>query len=91
MSEQPFARDQARTFTTGPYLGGYVFVLTSPVAAGGTANVDHPMRVKARHVEVVGTPLGEYPARVCFAANTAARATVRFESAQSAGAALWIW
>jgi hypothetical protein len=91
MTEQPFARDQAKAFTTGPFLGGYVFVLTAGVAAGGSVNVDHPMRVLARHVEVVGQPLNEYPSRVTFSANTPARATVKFESAQSAGAALWLW
>lgn len=91
MTEQPFARDQGKPFTTGPYLGGYVFILTAPVIAGGTVAVSHPLRVNLRHVEVVSTALNEYPSRVCFSALTPATATVKFESAQSLGAALWLW
>ena len=88
---QPFARDQGKPFTTGPFLGGYVFVLVGSVAAGGSVAINHPLRVPPRHVEVISQILGEYPSRVAFSTNTPSVATVKFESAQSAGAALWMW
>lgn len=91
MPIQPFARDQGKPFTTGPYLGGYLYVLTGNVAGGGTVAFNHPLRVTPRHIEVVGTILSEYPSRVCFSAASAATVTVKFESAQSTGATLWIW
>lgn len=88
---QPFAIGQEKAFQTGPFLGGYVFVLTAPVAAGGTVAITHPMRVPPRHVEVVSTPNGTYPSRVCFSAKTGSTATVQFESAQPIGTAVWMW
>lgn len=88
---QVFARDQGKAFTTGPYQGGYVFVLTGNVGAAGTVTFNHPLRVVPRHVEVISTIASEYPSRVCFSASSAASVTVKFESAQSTGGVLWIW
>ncbi len=90
--QQPFSNGQAHPFLTGPFLGGYLVAVAGAVGAGGTVTFNHPLRVKPRHVEVVGTALGDYPSRVCFVAGTTfAAAVVKFESAQAAGSTLWIW
>lgn len=89
--EQPFARGQEKAFVTGPFLGGYIFVTTGAILAAGTLAINHPMRVLARHAEVVGVPSGTYPSRVTFSANTRGTATIQFESAQPAGIAVWLW
>jgi hypothetical protein len=90
-SEQPFARDQGKPFTTGPFLGGYIFVTTAAIAAGGNIAISHTLRVAPRHAEVIAQIIGEYPSRVTFTAKTATTATIKFESAQSIGASIWLW
>jgi len=92
-SPQPFARGQGQPLTTGPFLGGYVYKITSSVSAGGTVTFNHTLRATPRHVEVVSNTanLAEYPSRVAFTVLKSASVTVKFESAQSAGAFLWIW
>lgn len=91
-SEQPFARGQEKPFQTGPFLGGWVAVLASPVAAGGTVAIGHGLRVPPRVAEVLTTQSSTYPSRVSRSTPwSAATATVQFESAQPAGTVIFLW
>lgn len=90
-SPQPFARGQGQPFQAGPWLGGQIFILASNVAAAGTVTLTHSLRVLPRHIEVLQPILGEYPSRLAITASSTATLTVKFESAQSAAAVLWLF
>ncbi len=90
-SEQPFSRGQGQPFSSGPFLGGKTWILSSSVGAGGTVTFTHNLRVVPRHVEVVQPLLGEYPSRLAITAADNTNMTVKFESAQNAGAVLFLW
>jgi hypothetical protein len=89
---QPFAIGQATGFQTGPWLGGYVYVLTAPVGAAGTVTIAHTLRVSPRTVTVLGTASATYPSRVARGATwNGKQAQVVFESAQPAGTAVFLY
>lgn len=90
-SEQPFARGQGQPFSSGPFLGGKTWILSSSVGAGGMVTFSHSLRVTPRHIEVVQPLPGEYPSRLAIMASDTEHVTVKFESAQSAGAVLFLW
>lgn len=88
----PFAIDQARQFQTGPFLGGYIYVLTAAVAAGGTVSVNNLLRTPPRVVDVLTTQSATYPSRVARGTPwNATVATVLFESAQPIGTVLFFY
>lgn len=77
---------------TGPFLGGYAYVLTAAVLAAGLITIA-PGFVP-RHVEVVSVPTAVYPSRVQLGvgARRGPRTTdVTFEQAQPIGTVLFLW
>ena len=90
-NSQPFARGQEKAvFITGPYLGGFIYVLTTAVAAAGTVTVAPGFTPRTVFVKAV--PAGFYPSRVQQSAgpNWGPRnAVVIFESVQPVGTALF--
>jgi hypothetical protein len=89
---QPFARGQGTLFRSGPFLGGYAYILTAAVLAGGQISFPHTIRSIPRHVEVLNAPAGAFPSRVSVDATaSAANAVINFESAQAAGTSLWLY
>lgn len=91
-ADQPYARGQGVVPSTGPYLGGFRYVLTAAVGAAGTITIA-PGFVP-NHVEVESVPLAVYPSRVQLGvgARRGPRATdVTFENAQPVGTVLFLY
>jgi hypothetical protein len=89
----PFAIGQEKPLQTGPYLGGFVYVLLVAVTAGNTVAVA-PGFIP-RTVQNWGCPAGAYPSRVQRSAPgnnwTQKNAVVTFENNAAAGTILFFF
>jgi len=90
-SPQPFARGQGQPFQNGPFLGGEIYIIPASITAGSNTTFTHTLRVPPRHIEVVQPIANEFPSRLKIISSNSASVTVGFESAQSAGAKLFLW